>query len=268
MTIGMNNLGKNGRIGNQLFQYASLVGIAKNRGFDFRIPEHQELSKCFEMLHCGNRYGYIDGDEVELHDSHEFCEELYNECPNHIHLNGYFQSEKYFKDAQRLLKWDFRFKEEIINEVDNVYGNILKENPVSICVREYNDYFDYVGCSNNHRNIPFEYFEKGIEILGKDRVYIICSNNIDLCKKQNVFKGSNFVFNDAKHKVEKSYFDLCLISKCSDFIISNSTFSWWGAYLSSSPNKRVIAPDKWYGLGLSDISTKDLIPDEWEVIES
>jgi hypothetical protein len=171
MTIGMNNLGKNGRIGNQLFQYASLVGIAKNRGFDFRIPEHQELSKCFEMLHCGNRYGYIDGDEVELHDSHEFCEELYNECPNHIHLNGYFQSEKYFKNAQRLLKWDFRFKEEIINEVDNVYGDILKENPVSICVREYNDYFDYVGCSNNHRNIPFEYFEKGIEILGKDRVY-------------------------------------------------------------------------------------------------
>ena len=44
MTIGMNNLGRNGRIGNQMFQYAALVGIAKNRGYDFVIPEGTELS--------------------------------------------------------------------------------------------------------------------------------------------------------------------------------------------------------------------------------
>ena len=88
MTIGMNNLGKNGRLGNQMFQYASLVGIAKQCGYDFRIPHDCDLTKCFEMLHCGDRYGFIDGDEVELHDSHEFCEELFNQCPNHITLNG------------------------------------------------------------------------------------------------------------------------------------------------------------------------------------
>jgi len=268
VTIGMNNLGRNGRIGNQLFQYAALVGIAKNKGYDFRIPEDQELSKCFEMLHCGNRFGYINGDEVELHDSHEFCEELYNQCPNHVTLNGYFQTEKYFKDAQRLLRWDFRFKKEIIQEVFDNYSDILDHNPVSICVREFNDHFDYPGSYNNHRNIPFDYFARGIEILGKDRPYIICSNNLQLCKEQDVFNGDNFYFNDIQTKVEKSHFDLCLISKCSDFIISNSTFSWWGAYLSSNPNKRVLAPDKWYGPGLSHISTKDLIPESWEVIES
>ena len=264
----MNNLGKNGRIGNQLFQYAALVGIAKKRGFDFRIPEHQELSKCFEMLHCGNRYGYIDGDEVELHESHEFCEELYNECPNHATLSGYFQSEKYFKDAQRLLRWDFRFKENIIDEVDEKYGDLLKDNPVSICVREYNDHFDYANASQNHRNIPWNYFERAIEMLGKDRPYIICSNNLELCKNQDVFGGDNFYFNDIETKVEKSHFDLCLISKCHDFIVSNSTFSWWGAYLSPNPDKRIIAPDKWYGPGLQHISTKDLFPETWEVIQS
>lgn len=267
MTIGMNNLGRNGRIGNQLFQYAALVGIAKRRGFDFRIPENQELSKCFEMLHCGNRYGYIEGDEVELHDSHEFCEDLYNECPNHIHLNGYFQSYKYFDHAQRLLKWDFRFKTEILEEVEERYGDVLKEKPVAIIVREYNDHFDYPGSSNNHRNLPWEYFERGIEMLGSDRPYIICSNNLELCKKQKVFEGNNFIFNDIATTVDKSHFDLCLISKCTDYIISNSTFAWWGAYLNKN-DKRVIAPDTWYGPGLAHISTQDLLPEEWEVIKS
>jgi hypothetical protein len=268
MTIGMNNLGRNGRIGNQLFQYAALVGIAKNKGYDFVIPENQELSKCFDMLHCGGRYGYIDGGEVELHDSHEFCSELFSECPNHIHLNGYFQSEKYFKDAWRQLKWDFRFKEEIDSEVDYKWGDILREDAVSICVREFNDHFDYPGSHNNHRNLPWSYFEEAIEMLGKDRPYIICSNNLKLCQEQEVFKGSNFYFNDITTKVDKSHFDLCLLSKCTDHIISNSTFSWWGAYLCQNPNKRVIAPSPWYGPGLAHISTQDLFPESWEVIDA
>ena len=87
MTIGMNNLGTNGRLGNQMFQYAALVGIAKQGGFDFRIPDHSkatyfdrksgpniiteyhQLQHCFEMLHCGDRYGLVDGDEIDLHDA-------------------------------------------------------------------------------------------------------------------------------------------------------------------------------------------------------
>jgi len=59
-----------------------------------------------------------------------------------------------------------------------------------------------------------------------------------------------------------------LIAKCSDFITSNSTFSWWGAYLSQNHTKRVIAPTPWYGPGLQHISTEDLYPDSWEVIEA
>ena len=72
MTIGMNNLGRNGRLGNQMFQYSALVGIAKQCGYDFRIPDHSDapyfdyksgpsivteyhqLQHCFDMLHCGD----------------------------------------------------------------------------------------------------------------------------------------------------------------------------------------------------------------------
>ena len=286
MTIGMNNLGKNGRMGNQMFQYAALVGIAKQCGFDFRIPDHSkasyfnrkvgvniiteyhELQHCFEMLHCGDRYGVIDGDEIELHESHEFCEELFKECPNHVTLNGYFQSEKYFKNAEKLVRLDFRFKEHIIEEVEKHYLEYLKDKPVSILVRDFNPEYDYPNCENNHINIPSEFYEKSIDILGRDRTYIICSNNIEQTKKQKVFQGDNFIFNEVvPDDIYKGHFDLCLMSMCQDFIISNSTFAWWGAWLGKGEGKRVLIPTPWYGTGLSHISTDDLYPDEWEKIE-
>ena len=101
-------------------------------------------------------------------------------------------------------------------------------------------------------------------MIGKDRIYIICSNNIQLCKQQEIFEGSNFIFADTLPKdTNKAHFDLCLISKCQDFIISNSTFSWWGAWLGKG---RVIAPTPWYGVGLAHINTDDLYPDGWEKI--
>ena len=286
MTIGMNNLGKNGRMGNQMFQYAALVGIAKQCGFDFRIPDHSkasyfnrkvganiiteyhELQHCFEMLHCGDRYGLIDGDEIELHESHEFCEELFKECPNHVTLNGYFQSEKYFKNAEKLVRLDFRFKEHIIKEVEKHYSEYLKDKPVSILVRDFNPDYDYPNCENNHINIPSEFYEKSIDILGRDRTYIICSNNIEQTKKQKVFQGDNFILNQiVPDDIYKGHFDLCLMSMCQDFIISNSTFAWWGAWLGKGEGKRVLIPTPWYGPGLSHISTDDLYPDEWEKIE-
>ena len=220
------------------------------------------------MLHCGDRYGLIDGDEIELHESHEFCEELFKECPNHVTLNGYFQSEKYFKNAEKLVRLDFRFKEHIIKEVEKYYSEYLKDKPVSILVRDFNPEYDYPNCENNHINIPSEFYEKSIDILGKDRTYIICSNNIEQTKKQKVFQGDNFIFNEVvPDDIYKGHFDLCLMSMCQDFIISNSTFAWWGAWLGKGEGKRVLIPTPWYGPGLSHISTDDLYPDEWEKIE-
>lgn len=260
--IGMNNLGNNGRLGNQMFQYASLVGIAKNRGFDFKIPKDCDLVRGFVMPNCTNNYGYVSGDELILHDSHEFCQELYEKCPDNVTLNGYFQTEKYFKNVEDTIRDDFTFKKEIEDEVDFYFKDILEKNPVSIVVRHYNNSFDYPGCAYNHRNIPVKYFYDAIEMMGRDRTYIICSNNTEFCR--NIFDGDNFIINDVSTKSEKQFFDLCLSSKCKDFITSNSTFSWWAAWLG---NGRVTIPTPWYGPGLSNNNTSDLYPDGWEKIE-
>jgi hypothetical protein len=63
---------------------------------------------------------------------------------------------------------------------------------------------------------------------------------------------------------DDSYIDLCLMSLCSKHIIANSSFSWWGAWLSKS--NEVIAPIQWFGDGNQDKNTKDLIPERWTVI--
>ena len=61
--------------------------------------------------------------------------------------------------------------------------------------------------------------------------------------------------------------DLCMMTMCSDFIIANSSFSWWGSFLSRNPDKRIIAPKKWFGTGYTkNHDTSDLYCNNWEVL--
>ena len=181
-------------------------------------------------------------------------------------MSGYFQTEKYFKNAEKLIRLDFRFKRTIQERVNNHFKDYLVDKPVCLIVRDFNPEFDYPNCENNHINIPLEFYQKSIERLGKDRTYIVMSNSIEKCK--NIFKGDNFIFNEVVHEdIYKGHFDLCLMAKCQDFIVSNTTFGWWGAWLGNGEGKRVILPTPWYGPGLSHINTDDLYPDGWEKIE-
>ncbi len=82
------------------------------------------------------------------------------------------------------------------------------------------------------------------------------------CKEQDLFASDRFCVLDSG----SSYVDLCLMSMCSDFIIANSTFSWWGAWLSDNKDKVVIYPSKWFGPNNADKLTKDLFPEEWRMV--
>ena len=92
------------------------------------------------------------------------------------------------------------------------------------------------------------------------------SDDTNWCKQQNLFKDKKFNFaSDLSNNFD--YLDMCLMSKCSKHIIANSTFSWWGAWLSGSND--VIAPSKWFkNTECSKYNTKDLYPPEWQTVEN
>ena len=82
------------------------------------------------------------------------------------------------------------------------------------------------------------------------------------CVKQDLFESDSFLDSE----VSDPSADLLIMSKCSDFIIANSTFSWWGAWLCDNKDKVVICPSIWFGVNNQDKDIKDLYPEEWTVL--
>lgn len=169
-------------------------------------------------------------------------------------VDSYFQSEKYF----------YKYRTEIINyfepsnNIKNQINSILNTLPKQFNVMHVR-LGDYLRHPGSHNNLPISYFLNGINLLDSSFPYIVFSDDIEMCKQN--FKGNQFIFMENN----KDYIDLFLMKEGQNYIISNSSFSWWGAWLNSNA-KRVIAPSQWFGPALSQHNTNDIIPNRWEKI--
>ena len=262
--LAFNHLGRLGRLGNQMFQYASLSGIAARRGYDFGIPlskfedewRSHQLFKVFELTNLPKqniKYLDVGNAPVVQERFFDFDEALLNQCPNDVSLWGFFQSEKYFKHIENNIREDFTFREHILEPCREIVENF--DNPVSLHVRRT----DYLTNSANHNNLDIDYYEKALEHF-ENRQIIVFSDDPDWCKKQKLFSDDRFLISESGDNT----IDLCLMTFCSGHIIANSSFSWWGAWLANS--EKVIAPSKWFGPNNADKETKDLYCDNWTVI--
>lgn len=257
MAIYYNELGNLGHLGNQMFQYASLQGIANNRGFDWKIPPRNNFGKnypslrsniydCFYLdINIDNHIGVTESQSIS-ESQHGFDEKLFNTCPDNVNLSGYFQSYKYFEGIKNKIKRDFTF---LPSQVDV----IPQKNTLAIHIRRT----DYLGLSNYHTNLLEEYYINSLDSIGEFSEAIIFSDDIDWCKTVPLFQGFTFSLGDP-------YFDLQLMSRCDNHIIANSSFSWWGAWLSGSNN--VIAPKDWFGPALNDHDVSGYYLPSWKVI--
>lgn len=271
--LAFNHIGKLGQLGNQMFQYASLRGIAANKNYEWCIPYHEEVAidwlgnklrielfDCFKLPHLkSNNIFMLDQGHAPLvmEKQFHFDAELFNHCSNEVSLCGYFQTEKYFKHIENEIREDFSFKDEIRDPCLDMIGNF--QNPIALHVRRG----DFLINSDNHFNLGLDYYEKSLSCFSDDRYVIIFSDDPEWCKEQKLFSDDRFLVSENN----SNYIDMCLMSLCDDFIIANSTFSWWGAWLCENKNKKVLYPSEWFGPNNSDKSTQDLFPEDWRMIK-
>jgi hypothetical protein len=257
------SLGSNGRLGNQMFQYAMLLGIKYKLGFSIMIDEaineksiygQCELLNCFSLKEC-NFYNIKD-----IFVPNEYDEEHFNFAPrffkkidDNTNFKGYFQSEKYFEHCIEEVKKEFTFKENIQKIAREFLSPFKNEHLVAIHVRRG----DYVNQPNYHPVCSLTYYEQSLKVLSNNKNrYIIFSDDIEWCKDNLPVENAVFSHNSTS-------VDLCIMSMCNDNIIANSSFSWWGAWLNSNPNKIVIAPKIWFGPLYGHYDTTDLYCKEW-----
>ena len=263
--IGFDYLGKAGQLGNQMFQYAATKGIAKNLGYEMCIPDHDEkfndgignilrieLDDAFDIPCQRSMINWRTLQEESFH----FDETLFNNCPDTVSLYGFFQTEKYFKHIEDLIRKDFTFKKKISDECKEIVEEVFDQDPIALHIRRG----DFLINSENHHNLSLDWYEKALKKFDPDREVIIFSDDIFWASAQELFKPDRFIISDGN----SSYHDMFMMTQCSDFIIANSTFSWWGAWLANTG--RVIAPSKWFGPNNAHLNTKDLYPSHWEIL--
>lgn len=280
--IGYNRLGTNGRLGNQMFQYAALRGIAANNNLDWCIPSEDTpnyanygLFDTFKLASVKN-VGLVDG---PTHDEpgFEFDEVLFNNCPDNINIDGYRQTEKYFKHIESSIKEDFQFKDEIYDPCKE-FMDQFNEDIILLHIRRG----DNVGRPESYPMPTIDHYEYLLEKhFNNNRPILICSDDLDWAKEQKLFRGDRFYLSETRvyyshqtlngaGQMETSlvpYYDLCLMTMCNDAIIANSSLSWWGAWLQKNPNKKVIAQTPWFGPKLAFNNLQDLIPESWIIEE-
>jgi hypothetical protein len=280
-----------GGLGNQMFQYALGRHLAeKNKAelrldfFDlakFKMPRKYEL----DVFNINAEFASVD--EIKkltdvgisekiiskilrrprktspLHsiEKKEFCfdPEILN-LSGEGYLEGYWQTEKYFKNIEQIIRSDFAFKYPQTGENKELSKMVQSCNSVSVHVRR-GDYAGKKETKNVHGCCSMDYYYRCIEYIiekVKDPYFIIFSDDINWLNKNFIIPYKMKIVDN--NGLDNSYEDMHLMSQCKHNIIANSSFSWWAAWLNPNPDKIVIAPKKWVNL---DLDTSDLIPHGW-----
>ena len=221
---------------------ATLEEVAK-----LRKPFSLYLAKIFRKLGKYNHYKF-DPKAFEIKDN--------------TYLEGFWwQSEQYFKDIRPQLLEDFTLVKDLGTDAEKIAESIRQaQSSVSVHIRR-GDYANNPVTLAYHGLAPMEYYEQAIKIIQEKRphsIFYIFSDDIEWLKANFPLPPLSQIVSD---KNIPEYEELALMSLCKDHIIANSSFSWWGAWLSKNDEKIVIAPQQW--IADKTVDTDDVCPKEW-----
>lgn len=269
--ITFSKFGKKGRLGNQLFQFASMIGLCKEHNAELILPKwgyEKYFKNIASFYSSGTKIPSRTINEAAYHYTPEYYKARIVHGVNN--LDGYFQSKRYWQSVEEEVKSAFEFEENFKNSVKEKYSKALEKPCIAVSVRRG----DFVG-NKNYYQLPVRYYINALEKLNSDDYNVIFfSDDTDYCKLHFGFMENAFFADNRRVPLAKElYFapdfyaieQLCLMTMCNHYVISNSTFSWWGAYLGKSKQKRVIRPLKALDKLGATHNEKDFYPEEWEI---
>lgn len=190
-----------------------------------------------------------------------FDESLLKQNSGNLIIQGYWQSFKYFEDIRPILIQEFEVKSRPDSINQKYLNRINSVNSVCIHVRR-GDYVNNPTANKIHGVCDLDYYYKGMKYINSkvhNPNYFVFTDDPEWV--ENNFQ-TKYKLKIVKHNLGKKDFeDLRLMTNCKHFIIANSSYSWWGAWLSNNQDKIVIAPKKWFNL--DNFPAEDRIPREW-----
>lgn len=274
--ITFSQLGKMGRLGNQLYQIAATVNLALTHGTTFMFPQWKYASKFkgpFPQVHPDRLptfYRYH-------HKPFEF-QPIPMVKDKNMDLVGWFQSEKYFEQHKKYILGIFQFSDSVMLQAHhNIERDTYKGQEgknVAIHVRRG----DYVQLQNYHPTMPISWYQQAVEtmqnLLGYKINILVFSDDVQYIAEH--FTTENFptvnriTIQKPEPRLEQygvfpEIADLATMALCNHHIICNSTFSAWAAILAQNYNtgsNKVIAPKTWFGPACNH-NPKDIYNPNW-----
>lgn len=283
-----------GGLGNQLFQYAAAKTLALKHTTDLKLDvsfleathENEHTKRELELHYFQTNFHKATIEDRQLFNKRTFVKKIANKYfpfhpanfyyakekgfeydqnfklfPQNTYLDGFWQSEKYFKEIRSVLLKELVLKEIGTEKIKHVAAQILSSNSVSVHIRR-GDYITNKNASEFHGNLSLHYYYEALSyVTGRIVKPLVFVFSDDIAWVKANFKTDHeCVFIDFNAQ-QSSVWDLYLMSLCKHNIIANSSFSWWGAWLNQHQDKTVIAPKQWFAN--KSLNTQDLVPDTW-----
>lgn len=241
------------RLGNWLFQYAFAKSVSEDGvvSFYFDSPDAKKRLDPYWDLFAGCTAAFsLPAGTVQI--SEETVRQkglLFCKSQKNVELCGVFQNPLWFDD--RIVRATYKIPHAVRDDIERRCGPVLaRKNCVSIHVRRG----DYLRLPHRFPFVGARYLTAAVNRFGAEVTYVVCSDDLPWCKKffnQRKFPGRHFYFVEGGSPLA----DLFTMSLCAHNICSNSTFSWWAAWLNPSIEKRVIMPARWFGVDIKQDTT-------------
>jgi hypothetical protein len=280
-----------GGLGNQMFQYATGRALANRLGCRLQLDtRHYDRNRSFPYglgnfaidaiigtprtlpPTKANKLKYLTWRHLSKHPRFvreqglSFNRKLLQQRGS-IYLQGYWQSERYFADCGDQIRRDFTSDSSWSQTTLETLETIAATPSIAVHVRR-GDYASDRKTNAFHGTCSPHYYQSAVsEIIkrtGQESMVFLFSDDLPWAIS-NIDFGCRTVAIGHNNR-DSAHEDIALMAACDHQVISNSSFSWWAAWLNPSPSKTVIAPRTWYAA--AGIENRDIVPAEWIRIEN